>query len=371
VKYRHDLMHRILSDWLFGVVDDTARAALMLALAGAALSLGDLAVIGPGLNADRSNRLETVRDVVLFNPRWRRNSLSGTATRNVACGIVRELSEGRMLLTSVLALALLTPAQTQTPASAPAQPQEQNADQKEPPTPAHTGLHALFGDLGEDIKHLPEMQNVLIAAIGGGLALAVHPADQTFNANLQSQYGTVNAVFAPGKFVGDTPEQVALSLGTYAFGRWRDQPKVAHLGMDLLQAQILTEMIVEPLKFSVRRLRPDGSNRQSFPSGHAAITFATATIIERHLGWRKAALGYVIASYVASSRLHDNVHYVSDVVFGAAIGSIAAARWCTTQPTTGRSCRFQFRAAACPDGHTCSLIQVSRGTDVTDAGGGL
>jgi hypothetical protein len=130
-------------------------------------------------------------------------------------------------------------------------------------------------------------------------------------------------VFAPGKYLGDTPEQVALSLGTYAFGRWRDQPKVAHLGMDLLQAQILTEMMVEPLKFSVRRLRPDGSNRQSFPSGHAAITFATATVIERHLGWRKAVLGYVIASYVASSRLHDNVHYLSDVVFGAAVGSIA------------------------------------------------
>jgi hypothetical protein len=28
-------MHRVLSDWLFGVVDDTARAALMLALDGA------------------------------------------------------------------------------------------------------------------------------------------------------------------------------------------------------------------------------------------------------------------------------------------------------------------------------------------------
>ena len=228
-----------------------------------------------------------------------------------------------MLLTSVLALALLTPTQDQTPAAAPAAPQEQKADQKEPPTPEHTGIHALFGNLGEDIKHLPDMQNVLIAAIGGGLALTVHPADPTFNANLQSHYGTVNGLFAPGKYVGDTPEQVALALGTYAFGRWRDQPKVAHLGMDLLQADILSEMMVEPLKFSVRRLRPDGSNRQSFPSGHAAITFATATVIERHLGWRKALLAYVVASYVASSRNHDNVHYLSDVVFGAAVGSIA------------------------------------------------
>lgn len=199
----------------------------------------------------------------------------------------------------------------------------EHAEAQPPPTPAHTGIRALFGNLGEDLKHLPEIQNVYLAAIGGGVALAVHPADQTFTYKLRSHSDVLNDMFALGTYVGDTPEQVVLSLGTYAFGRWRDQPRAAHLGMDLLQAQILTEMMVEPLKFSVRRLRPDASNRQSFPSGHAAVTFATATVIERHLGWRKAVLGYVIASCVASSRLHDNVHFLSDVVFGAAVGTIA------------------------------------------------
>jgi hypothetical protein len=228
-----------------------------------------------------------------------------------------------MLITALLALALSAQAQAPLPAPRPADPDGQQADAKEPPTPANTGLRALFGDLGEDIKHLPELQNVYIAAIGGGLAAAVHPVDQTFNAHVQSHGDVVNAIFVPGKYLGDSPEQIALSLGTYLVGRWRDQPKVAHLGMDLLQAQILTELIIEPIKFSTNRLRPDGSNHQSFPSGHAAITFAAATVIERHLGWRKAVLGYVIASYVAASRLHDNRHYLSDVVFGAAMGSIA------------------------------------------------
>lgn len=228
-----------------------------------------------------------------------------------------------MLITAILALALSAQAQAQLPSARPADPEEQQADAKEPPTPAKTGLRALFGNLGEDIKHLPELQNVYIAAIGGGLAAAMHPADQTFNARVQNNGDAVNAAFAPGKYLGDTPVQIGLSLGAYVVGRWRDQPKVAHLGMDLLQAQILTELLVEPIKFSTNRLRPDGSNHQSFPSGHAAITFAAATVIERHLGWRKAVLGYVIASYVAASRLHDNRHYLSDVVFGAAVGSIA------------------------------------------------
>lgn len=200
---------------------------------------------------------------------------------------------------------------------------DQKAQAKEPPTPAHTGIRALFGNLGEDIKHLPSMQNLYLAGIGGGLALGVHPYDQTFNGRLRSHYDAVNTAFAPGKYVGDTPEQVALSLGTYAYGRLFDAPKVAHLGMDLLQAQIMSELLVEPIKFATHRERPDASNHQSFPSGHASVTFATATVIERHLGWRKSILGYAIASYVAASRLHDNRHFVSDVVFGAAVGSIA------------------------------------------------
>jgi membrane-associated phospholipid phosphatase len=205
----------------------------------------------------------------------------------------------------------------------PSEPQDQKADSKEPPTPPHTGIRALFGNLVQDVKHLPQMQNVYIAGAGGALALAVHPVDQTFNERLMSSSDFVNAFFAPGKYLGDTPEQVAFSIGTYAVGRLRNQPKVAHLGMDLVQAQLLSELLVEPLKFATQRERPDGSNNQSFPSGHASVTFATATVIERHLGWRKSMLGYAIATYVAMSRMHDNRHYLSDVVFGAAVGTIA------------------------------------------------
>ena len=56
-------------------------------------------------------------------------------------------------------------------------------------------------------------------------------------------------------------------------GRLSHSPKV--LGMDLLQVQILTESVLD-----------------------------------------------TIASCVAASRLHNNRHYLSDVVFGAAVGSI-------------------------------------------------
>lgn len=163
--------------------------------------------------------------------------------------------------------------------------------------------------------------------MGGAAAFAVHPADATFNARLVSHADVLNGVFAPGKYIGGSYEQVAMAIGTYAFGRLMDEPKVSHLGNDLLQAQIMSELMIEPLKLAVHRLRPYQARacgwNCSFPSGHASVTFADATVVERHLGWKYSVIGYAIASYVAVSRLHDNVHFASDVVFGAAVGTIA------------------------------------------------
>lgn len=200
---------------------------------------------------------------------------------------------------------------------------DKTSEEKKPETPPHTGVRALLDGLRLDITHIPSRPNLYLALGGGAVALGAHPFDHDFNVHLRSHYTLVNNIFAPAKYYGNTPEQIALSLGTYAYGRIFDQPKVSHLGMDLLRAQAITEILVEPIKFATQRTRPDLSNDLSFPSGHSAVTFAAATVIERHLGWKKAALAYVIASYVAASRMHDNVHYLSDVVFGAAVGTIA------------------------------------------------
>jgi membrane-associated phospholipid phosphatase len=238
-----------------------------------------------------------------------------------------------------------------------AQDRDKGSEEKKPETPPHTGIRALLDGLRLDITHLPSLPNMYIAAAGGGAALLVHPYDVDFNVHLRSHYDAVNMIFAPGTYYGDTPEQVAGSLLTYAWGRIFNQPKVSHMGMDLLRAQALAEIMVEPLKFATRRERPDGSNRQSFPSGHAAVTFATATALERHLGWKKAALAYAVASYVAASRLHDNVHYLSDVVFGAAVGSIAG-RTVTEHGRETWTSRWIVTPVAVPGGTAIVVARV-------------
>ncbi|HVQ41281.1 MAG TPA: phosphatase PAP2 family protein, partial [Vicinamibacterales bacterium] len=135
--------------------------------------------------------------------------------------------------------------------------------------------------------------------------------------------------------------QLSVGVGMYVIGRYALEPengtahtnKWSHLGFDLVRAQILTQAFTQAIKQTVRRDRPTGECC-SFPSGHSSATFATAAVLERHLGLRGAWPTIVVASYVAISRLHDNRHFLSDVVFGAALGT--ATGW-TVVGRHGRS----------------------------------
>jgi len=191
-----------------------------------------------------------------------------------------------------------------------------------PPTPRHTGIKAMVKGLVTDVEHLPSRENLLWAGVGGGLALAVHPLDDDVNHKLVGN-NTARNIFKAGEILGELGTLLGSASGIYAFGRLKDKPRVSHVGMDLIQSLAISEGLTQTLKYTTRRERPDHSSRNSFPSGHAADTFAFATALERHLGWRYSVPAYVLSSYVALSRLPANRHWLSDAVFGASVGIIA------------------------------------------------
>ena len=216
------------------------------------------------------------------------------------------------------------------------------------PTPEHTGWATLGRDVWGDFKAFPRRRSTwVILGIGAGSALLAHPIDDDVNAHLVGRR-SAKWFWAPGKYLGAAYTQAGVSIGLYLIGRYvvspnPDQPLVegasprtnkwSHMGFDLLRAQIVSQAIVQGTKFAVRRDRPTGACC-SFPSGHAAAAWAAASVIERHFGYRMALPTIVIASYVATSRLHDNVHFLSDVLMGSAIGT--AAGW-TVVGRHGRS----------------------------------
>ena len=123
--------------------------------------------------------------------------------------------------------------------------------------------------------------------------------------------------------LGSSLVQVGGAFATFGIGKLTSNPLVEDLGRDLVRAQILNQAITQTLKFSVARARPDESNNHSFPSGHSSGAFATATVLQRRYGWKVGLPAYGVAGFIAASRLNENKHFLSDVIFGAAVGIVA------------------------------------------------
>jgi len=77
------------------------------------------------------------------------------------------------------------------------------------------------------------------------------------------------------------------------------------------------------LKSLVDKERPDGTDNDSFPSGHATSAFASAAFLDRRYGHRYGIPAYALATWVAYSRVDNDHHYLEDVAAGAAIALIA------------------------------------------------
>lgn len=184
-----------------------------------------------------------------------------------------------------------------------------------------TSFQALFSDLAREITQLPSKGTAITLGVGGALALAAHPADHelTRRATLSP---ALDHAFEVGEIAGGGWAQAGAALGTFIVGRATGNRRVQVVGADLVQAQIVTSIITQGLKLSVNRRRPD-DGRFSFPSGHSSATFANAAVLSRHFGWRIGVPAYALATYVGASRLQENRHYASDIIFGAAIGIVA------------------------------------------------
>jgi membrane-associated phospholipid phosphatase len=84
---------------------------------------------------------------------------------------------------------------------------------------------------------------------------------------------------------------------------------------------------VYAVKATTGILRPDGSDKLSFPSGHAAQAFLAASIVHTELRDKSQWYGvgaYTIATSVAAFRMINNKHWQSDVVAGAGFGILSA-----------------------------------------------
>lgn len=106
------------------------------------------------------------------------------------------------------------------------------------------------------------------------------------------------------------------------------------------------------LKYSIKERRPDFSDTHSFPSGHTAVSFASAAYLQRRYGWKFGAPAYALSCFVAWGRCYSKKHHWYDVLAGAAIG--AGASYIFTRPWA-RQHELQIAPTADPESQSIGL----------------
>lgn len=174
---------------------------------------------------------------------------------------------------------------------------------------------------------------------------------------------------------------VALPL-LWAAGRLTDDRPVAAAGLRGMEALAVSLATVGVTKVVAGRARPyvkledptswqlgrgyRASEYRSFPSGHTAAAFAAASAVTAELGagrpgtrWAAGVPLYAAAAGVGWARMYENRHWASDVVAGAAVGTVsglAVARWHRTRPDGAIDRRLLGAAVSIAPGRAPRLL---------------
>ncbi len=129
---------------------------------------------------------------------------------------------------------------------------------------------------------------------------------------------TTSLADSTAEFLSGNGFKLFLAYGTYhAFQSSKEE------GTRALDTLLTTGLFTEGLKKVTRVERPDHTDHESFPSGHATAAFAIASI-ESEYHPKEAALWYLGAGLIAQSRVDLGRHHTTDILAGAAIGYFGA-----------------------------------------------
>ena len=123
------------------------------------------------------------------------------------------------------------------------------------------------------------------------------------------------------------------ALGYWLTGSEHGRPMIVSVPVVVFSTLVFNSI----LKESLRRERPASDDpalkplvgvpsSKSFPSSHAAMSFAAATILT-YIEPSLAPLFYGLALVMSWSRVYVGVHYPSDVLAGTAVGLLSGAVW--------------------------------------------
>jgi membrane-associated phospholipid phosphatase len=176
----------------------------------------------------------------------------------------------------------------------------------------------------------------------GGSIVAIAATHQ-FDARVRDHFaptGAAGLTGADADSVRDILPAASLLAGTWLVSEITDDSFANTEAYTMAEAAGFSTVTAEALKYAAGRERPDQTTDpndwrnagSSFPSLHATAAFAIGSVFAESgsddYRWFRRIIGYGMAGATAYLRLHDNQHWLSDTVAGAALG-IATARFST------------------------------------------
>jgi membrane-associated phospholipid phosphatase len=170
----------------------------------------------------------------------------------------------------------------------------------------------------------------------GGVAVMVG-----YDARLQDRFasprGDERSLWDVPTWYGEIKYAGVLTLGTYTAGLVGHDRELRRTGRLLFESLALSASAMLATRFLLGRSRPSDNRgardfkgfrwnnaEESFPSGHATVAFAVSTVLAERIDHPVARLAlYGLAALTAAARVHDDQHWTSDVLAGAALGLAA------------------------------------------------
>lgn len=171
------------------------------------------------------------------------------------------------------------------------------------------------------LRDFPNSESLIVMGSGAALALtSFFFVDESVHKYFAGQNRLGSSERVGNDYLGTGIPGAGLAVSMLGYGLWSSRADYVDSGEAQLEALAATFVFTDLLKFTTRRSRPESANRLSFPSGHTSTVFASAASLMDTKGEAWGIPTLVLGAFTGLCRLDVNAHYLSDVLFGAALG---------------------------------------------------
>ena len=189
-------------------------------------------------------------------------------------------------------------------------------------TQAQAGFDSLPGVLWDDTKSVasrPLNWAALVALGGASVAIRQTGVDQRTADHMMAHRTLHGRGDEAVQLLGNPGTHFTAATLWYLASAARGDDASLEKAGTMISALCLTGLTTVGLKLAVWDECPNGKYF-AWPSGHTASSFTIASVLDEQYGPKVGIPAYLVASFVGYRMMDAGDHWLSDVLFGAALG---------------------------------------------------